>query len=458
MNAMSGGSRVLVVDDDEQMCALLVDGMRARAFDVVSSTRPVDAIAMVAETPFDVVVADLTMPGMDGLQLCEELVHLRPGLPVLVLTAFGSLDAAVGAIRAGAYDFIAKPVDLGVLELAIRRALDHASLRAEVRRLRAATSPARAYGPLLGDSAPMRRLYDLVDRCAGSDATVLVYGESGTGKELVARAIHEQSDRCSRPFTAVNCAGIPEALVESELFGHVAGSFTGAVATREGLLVRSHGGTVLLDEIGELPLASQAKLLRILQDRTVRPVGSDKDVAVDVRIVAATNVDLEEAVAQRRFREDLMFRLDVLSLVVPPLRARGNDILLLAEHFLSELRHTMDRPRLRLDPAAIHALATYRWPGNVRELRSCIERAATFASADDITVADLPDKLQRAVGSSVSVVDDETEGYLALAEVERRHILAVLDSFGGNKSEAGRVLGLDRRTVGRKLRDWGIPD
>jgi two-component system response regulator HydG len=449
---------VLVVDDDEAMCRVVAEWLSSRGFPVTWRTDPIQALSLVGEHDIDAVIADLTMPRLDGVQLCREIACRRPGLPVLLLTAYGSLDSAVGAIRAGAYDFIAKPVDLEVLEVALERALSHAALRREVRLLRSATSPARSFGPIVGESPAMRQLYEVIDRCAGSDLTILVHGESGTGKELVARALHEQSSRASAPFVAINCAAIPETLIESELFGHESGAFTGANRKRAGLFVRAQGGTVFLDEVSELPPGAQAKLLRVLQERSVLPVGADRETAVDVRVVAATHQDLEEAVAARRFRADLMYRLDVLSVALPPLRARGNDVLVLAEHFLREAAAHARKPVIGWSADVTQALVAYRWPGNVRELRNCIERAVILASGPKVQLTDLPEKVTRTTARVPGTIPDETEGYLSLEEVERRYVLAVLDSLGGNKTEAGRVLGLDRRTIARKLQAWGIPE
>lgn len=451
------GIEVLVVDDDAAMCEALADGLQRRGYGVHWCTSAPKALELAASRPVSVVVADVNMPRVSGLSLCRELVERWAHVPVVLITAFGSFETAVEALRAGAYDFITKPVEVELLALAISRAASHAALRDEVRRLRETRSPARSLGPIVGDSGPMRRLYELLDRVAGSSATVLVTGESGTGKELVARAIHDRSDRAERPFVAINCAAVPETLIESELFGHVRGAFTDARSDRAGLFARADRGTVFLDEVGELPLPAQAKLLRALQERRILPVGAEREVPIDVRIIAATNRDLEARVAERAFREDLFYRLEVLTVAVPPLRARGGDVLLLAQHFLRQCAGR-ERPEVTgLSAEAAAALVAYRWPGNVRELRNCIERAVILTAHDRVVVDDLPDRVREVTGGlRLEPSDDDGDGFLSMHEWERRYLLRVLDAFGGNKSEAGRVLGLDRRTIARKLQGYGL--
>lgn len=326
--------RVLVVDDDASMCDMLVSDLGELGFDVSARSSARAALEALAPGEFAGVVTDLNMPGMDGLELCSRIVAAQPDVPVIVITAFGSIATAVSAIRGGAYDFVTKPLEIDALALALERAIQHRSLREEVKRLQRAVDEARRFGALLGTSPAMRRLYDLLDRIANSNASVLVTGETGTGKELVARALHDRGRRNAGPFIAVNCAAIPGPLLESELFGHVRGAFTDAHATRKGLFLQATGGTLFFDEIGELPLALQAKLLRALQTRAVRPIGGNEEVPFDVRLIVATNRDLESAVEENRFREDLYFRINVIHVELPPLRARGGDVLLLAQHFI----------------------------------------------------------------------------------------------------------------------------
>jgi two-component system response regulator HydG len=447
---------VLVVDDDEAMCDAVSDGLRRRGFVVETCTTGQRALELASRRHFSTIVADINMPDTDGLQLCRELLDQRSEVPVVLITAFGSFEAAVEAIRAGAYDFITKPVELEILALAIRRASAHAALRDEVRRLREIQSPARSFGPLIGDSAPMRRLYELVERAASSSATVLITGESGVGKELVARSIHDRSPRAEEPFVAINCAAVPDALIESELFGHLRGAFTDARTDHAGLFARAHRGTLFLDEIGELPMAAQAKVLRALQERSIRPVGATEEQTVDVRILAATNRDLESLVEEKSFREDLFYRLEVVTVTVPPLRARGNDILVLAQEFVRSCSARENKKVTGLTSPVVDAFLRYPWPGNVRELRNCVERAVVLTEHDQIVLEDLPDKLLPTAPVGHREGADETDGFLPMHEIERRYLLRVLEAFGGNKSEAARVLGLDRRTIRRKLDAYGI--
>ncbi len=340
---------------------------------------PSTARDAVAREDFDVVVTDLNMKGVTGIDLCRHIVENRPNLPVVVLTGFGSLETAVSAIRAGAYDFISKPVAMDALTIAVDRAARHRSLRDEVARLRRQVASGLE-ADLVGHSPAMRHVYDLVDRLAESDATVLVTGESGTGKEVVSRIIHRRSRRHDKPFIAINCAAIPEQLLESELFGHVEARSPTRRCRRRGLFVEANGGTILLDEIGDMPIGLQPKLLRVLQERVVRPVGASTEVPIDARIIAATNRDLESAIEERRFREDLYYRINVVTVEIPPLRARTGDILPLAQRFIDDLAtRTSKRVMGNAHAAAEKLLSFYAWPGNVRELRNCIERAVALA-------------------------------------------------------------------------------
>jgi DNA-binding NtrC family response regulator len=395
------------------------------------------------------------MAGTNGLELCERIVANRPDIPVTVLTAFGSLDTAVAAIRAGAYDFITKPPQLDVLVHAVARAVQHRALGEEVKRLRSAAEEAWESGDLLGQSPSMQRVIDVCQRVVDSDASVLIVGESGTGKELVARALHRRGRRHGGPFVAVNCAAVPEALLESELFGHVRGAFTDARAARPGLFVQASGGTLFLDEIGELPLALQPKLLRALQERAVRPVGADLEVPFDARIIAATNRDLESAVEEGRFRQDLYFRIDVLRVDIPPLRERGNDVLLLAQHFIDRCARKVGKPVVGLSPAVAKRLLDYPWPGNVRELQNCIERAVTLARYERLAVDDLPEKVHRYRRWSVAAGGEGRSELASLEEMERAHVLRVLERVGNNRKLAAQILGVDRKTLYRKLVRYG---
>jgi len=444
------------VDDDLQMGEMLQKRLTKAGFDVQICSSGTSAVAILARDDVEVVVTDLNMRDMDGLQLCERIVANRPDVPVLVLTAFGSFESAVAAIRVGAYDFITKPVEVETLALALDRAVQHRALREEVKRLRKAVGDVTVFEEMLGDSTPMQEVYRLLSRIAETDASVLVTGESGTGKEVVARALHRRSPRRDRPFVALNCAAMPEALLESELFGHARGAFTDARTAKTGLLVQADGGTVFLDEIGELPLGMQPKILRALQERTVRPVGATEERKIDVRIVAATNRDLEQAIEERRFREDLYFRINVIHLELPPLRARGNDVLLLAQHFVERFSRRLARPVTGISPAAAERLVSYAWPGNVRELQNCVERAIALTSFETIAVDDLPERIRNYRSSHIVLAGDDLSELVSMEEVERRYVLRVLEAAAGNKLVAARVLGFDRRTLYRKLERWGI--
>ncbi|HEX5748150.1 MAG TPA: sigma-54 dependent transcriptional regulator [Archangium sp.] len=448
MSATKG--RILVVEDEREMRALLEKGLARRGFIPTVRGRADEAFPLLETEDFDTVLTDLRMPGMDGLALCERIVLNRPDIPVVVLTAFGTLETAVAAIRAGAYDFVTKPVDVDALVLVLERAVQHRALREEVRRLRQALGDASADGGWVGESPALRRVYELIERVADSDTSVLITGESGTGKEVAARALHARSRRHAGPFVAINCAAMPEQLLESELFGHARGAFTDAKAARTGLFIKANGGTLFLDEVGEMPLSLQPKLLRALQERTVRPVGGDSELPFDARIVAATNRDLELAVEEGRFREDLYYRLNVIGLELPPLRARGNDVLLLAQRFVEHFAGRSGKRVLGLSPAAAQRLLTYTWPGNVRELQNCIERAVALTSYEQLTVEDLPERIRDYRGSNRAQADDVSE-LVSLEEMERRYIQRVLEAVGGSRTLASRILGVDRKTIYRKL-------
>lgn len=444
--------RVLVVDDDPTVTELLEYGLGPRGFEVHGFTEPAGALQHLASEPVDVILTDLELDGASGLALCARVVERWPGIPVIVVTGHGSMEAAVAAIRAGAYDFVTKPIDLQAMSITLQRALDHRALREEVNRLRSQVEGEGSVEEMLGDSPGMERAYDLIRRVADSQATVLVTGESGTGKELVARAIHRLGARSSGPFVAINLAAVPSTLLESELFGHVQGAFTDARRSREGLISKARAGTLFLDEIGEMPLDVQPKLLRVLQERRVRPVGGDAEVPVDARIVAATNHDLEAMVQRGAFRDDLYYRINVVQIELPPLRDRGNDVLLLAQRFVLKFAEKMHKPVRGLSSSAAQRLLDYDWPGNVRELENCIERAVTLTRFDQVTVDDLPPRVREHQSTRLFVPSEsDPDQMLTLQELERRYIQAVLAAVDGNKSRAAKILGLDRRTLYRKL-------
>ncbi len=449
--------QVLVVDDEQETCDLLEMALVRHGFKVTTSSNAQRALELVAAQDFDVVLTDLSMPEMSGLDLCERVLGTRPHMPVVVITGQGSLETAIGAIRVGAYDFITKPVDPKLLFLSVSRAIQHRRLQDEVKRLRQAVADGESDGAniIVGQSAAMRKVYEMISRVGESDASVLIHGETGTGKELIARGIHNRSRRKDGPFVAINCAAVPHSLLESELFGHARGAFTDAKAQRTGLFVQASGGTLFLDEIGELPLDVQPKLLRALQERKVRPVGANHEIPFDARIVAATNRNLEDEVYEKRFREDLYYRINVVKIDVPPLRERGGDVLHLAQHFLKQFAQRNEKPTLELSTTAAEKLMAYNWPGNVRELENCMEHAVALARFDQITVEDLPEKIRAYRAERFVVAANDPTEIVTMDELERRYILRVLALVGGNKSRAAQVLGFDRRTLYRKLERYG---
>ncbi|MBI5489590.1 MAG: sigma-54-dependent Fis family transcriptional regulator [Deltaproteobacteria bacterium] len=448
---------VLLVDDDRPFCESLAEGLTRRGFDAAWCGSGPEALALLESRDFDVVLTDLSMHGMTGLELCGRVAAARPDVPVVVLTAFGSLESAVGAIRAGAYDFISKPVDVDSLSLTLERARQHRALREELRRLRRIAGESRAFEELLGASPAMNVVYDLIERVADAEVSVVVTGESGTGKELVAHALHRRSRRRGGPFVAVNCSAIPTSLIESQLFGHVRGAFTDAREDRPGLFVQANRGSLFLDEIADLPLQVQPKLLRALQERCVRPVGGAVEVPFDARVIAATNHDIELAVDEHRFRQDLYYRLNVVHLEVPPLRARSGDVLLLAQHFLEKAAGRAERRVVGFTAGAAERLLAYAWPGNVRELQNCVERAVALARYDQVTVDDLPEKIRSYRSPHVVVAGDDPSDLPPLEEVERRYIHRVLESAGGNRTRAAGILGLGRKTLYRRLLHYAEP-
>ncbi|MGB7324602.1 MAG: sigma-54 dependent transcriptional regulator [Rubripirellula sp.] len=445
--------RVLIVDDEQSMCELIETDLRLRDIDSAWCQSAAAAVESMQQQDFDVVLTDVRMPGSTGLQLCQQLTELRPDIPVIVMTAFGTLETAIAAIRSGAYDFITKPIEMDLLSITLNRAIAHRRLTEQVRLLEAASGELKSFGEVLGQSDPMLKLYEQLHQVAQSDAAVLITGESGTGKELVARSIHANGRRSKKPFVAVNCAALSEHLLESELFGHVKGAFTDARGERRGLFLEANGGTLLLDEMGEMPVSMQVKLLRALEERKVRPVGSDKESAFDVRVLTATNRDLETAVAEERFREDLYYRINVISLELPPLRSRGTDILRLAEHFLGRFAQRENKPLEGLADGVAEKLLSYSWPGNVRELRNVIERAVALTRHTKITPEDLPEKIRSFKGGTVFIGGLDPTELVSMEEIERRYITHVVEAVGGNQTQAARILGLDRKTIYRKLKD-----
>jgi DNA-binding NtrC family response regulator len=442
--------KILVADDDRDMCELAEAGLGPRGYGVSWRLSPDAALAELDNEDYSVLLVDIHMEGMSGLDLCRAAMAKRPDLVVVVMTGFGTLEHAIGAMRAGAYDFITKPVSMDALALTIDRAVRYRAMTDELQRLRRRVDE-HDLPNVIGDSDAMQRMADIVSRVAETDANVLITGESGTGKELVARALHERSGRRG-PFLAINCAAVPETLLENELFGHARGAFTDARTSRTGLFVEANQGTLFLDEVGEMPLGMQAKLLRALQERKVRPLGATQEVPFDARIVTATNRDLEGEVTAKRFREDLYYRINVVRVDVPALRRRGNDALLLAQFFLDRAGQRSGKSVSRLGRAVADRIMGYDWPGNVRELENCIERAVALARFDEITIDDLPSKIREHRATEVFEESEDPKQLPSMEVVEERYIRKVLAAVGGNKTLAAKILGFDRRTLYRKLK------
>jgi two-component system response regulator HydG len=447
---------VLLVDDEEDARTLLCESLRRRCFDAHHVATGQACLDWVRHHDVDIVVTDVQMPGMTGVELAEILTARHPNLLTIVLTGYATLDTAISAVRGGAYDYLTKPVKSDVLEVALRRAIDHLSTKREVRRLRSAADVTKPIPSIVGVSPAVRSMTGMIRRVADSDATVLITGESGTGKELVARALHDLSPRCKAPFVAINCGAMPAPLLESELFGHVRGAFTDAKSARSGLFIQAGAGTIFLDEIGEMPPEMQVKLLRVLQERTVRPVGSDEEVPFEARVLTATNRDLETEVEEHRFREDLFYRINVVAIAVPSLRDRSTDILLLAQHMLERICARTSRPAPVMGAEVTRKLLDYNWPGNVRELENLIERATAVCRDGEIKLEDFPAKVQKFAPSRIEVATAPDQ-LITLDEMERRYVRQVLASVNGNKSHAARVLGIDRRSLYRRLEAPSVP-
>jgi DNA-binding NtrC family response regulator len=446
MSETRPASRLLVVEDDDETRMALSEALEDLGHQVRSEPSAERALTALEHDDVDAVLTDVRMPGMGGIEFCRRLSGDHPNLPVVVMTAYGDVDSAVGALRAGAFDFITKPFSVDGVAEVLDHALDRGRSGTPIVRLSPALVTDDSFHGIVGASPAVRALHQQIRRAAETDSTVLITGESGTGKELVARAIHEASERSSGPFVAVSCAAVPHEILEAELFGHEKGAFTGAVHARIGLFEQATRGTLFLDEIGDMPLDLQPKLLRVLQERRVRPLGASREVLLDTRIVAATNRDLDQAVRAGQFREDLHFRIKVLHIHLPPLRERERDVLELAQHFLAR---TDSSPSL--SPEAEQQLLGYDWPGNVRELENAMHAAVALASGGRIGLEELPTTVRTRRGPPVS-----TERPTTLEEVERRHIEIVLKSVGWNKARAARKLGIDRATLYRKLSRFGL--
>ena len=448
---------VLVVEDDAAMRELLYEALSDEGYRVELASGGRAGIARVKAGGIDLVVTDVKMPDLDGLDALQEIRTVEPTPHVIVITAFGSIETAIKAVKLGAYDYITKPFDIDVLTLGVEKALNERGLRREVARLRREVERPYRFDNIIGKAQPMQDVFALIRRLAGSAANVLITGESGTGKELIARALHFNSPRAKRPFVAVNCAAIPDTLLESELFGYKRGAFTDARTDRPGMFVEADGGTLFLDEIGDLSPPLQAKLLRVIQEREIRPLGAQRSEKVDVRVLSATNRDLEQRMKEGAFREDLFYRLNVINVALPPLRDRGDDILPLAEHFLAATAARGNKRVAAFTASALKVLTAYQWPGNVRELENVVERAVALAESTELGVEDLPPQVRERRMADIHA--GALARNLTLAELEREYIARVLSAEGGNKTRAAQRLGLDRKTLYRKLEEYDrVPD
>jgi DNA-binding NtrC family response regulator len=443
---MALSTRVLVVEDDTDLRFLVERLLQARGFTTHSCGGAREALTALETQEFDTLITDLRMPEMDGFELCARIKIAHPHMGVVLVTAHGDMGSAREAMRLGIDDFIVKPVNLEDLERAIARANQR---KAEVKRLHM-QAPHDAFDRVVGTSSAIREVIGQMRRIAASDCTVLITGESGTGKELIARALHEHGPRRDKPFVPINCAALPAELLESEFFGHTRGAFTGAAETQPGLFVSAEGGTIFFDEVGSMPLELQAKLLRALQERTVRAVGSKNEHSINVRVIAAANQNLDEAVQHRSFRRDLLFRLDVMRIALPALRDRESDALLLADYFLKKHAPKLGKPSLCFSSEATERILGYSWPGNVRELENCVQAAIALARGERIMLDDLPPKIRKA-RKLTPLPHDERPSLPVLEEIERRHIERVLRAVSGNKAAAARILGINRVTLYRKL-------
>jgi DNA-binding NtrC family response regulator len=451
---MAPPARVLLVDDDPDFCEALSDRLRSLGFQVSVADRGLEALRLCREEPPAIVLLDLVMPGMDGMVVLETIRREEPDVVVIVITGHGTIARAVEAMKKGAYDFVTKPVDARHLEIVLGKALERQALRDANALL--SSEVGDRYAAIVGDSPQMRAALDVARRVAPSGATVLLLGESGTGKEVIARAIHRWSRRADQPFVVINCVALSEDLLESELFGHEKGAFTGAHQQKRGKLEVAHGGTVFLDEIGDIRPALQAKLLRVLQDQTFERVGGTRPIQTDVRFVAATNRDLRAAVRDGLFRLDLYYRLDVVSVTLPPLRERAGDVPALAQHFLERYRRELKRELHAITPEAMSSLRRYAWPGNVRELENVIERAAVLADGPDVTPQDLPAEIREA-GLTDGMTREAARTYHAAVEEFKRGLIAsTLRRTSGNRTRAARLLGLQRTYLARLIRDLGL--
>ncbi len=454
---MSLGS-IVVVDDDTEMRSLVTDHLKRQGYQVKDFANGTEALRYLSSNGLDalgteLVISDLRMPELDGLDLLQHVKRLPQQIPVIIMTAFATIDTAIEGLRRGVFDYITKPFKLTELNITVERALHFHRLKIQNQALTSTVHKSWNKQSIVGKSTAIQNIFDLIDRVGPSSTNILITGESGTGKEVIARALHNQSPRSNQPFIAINCTAIPESLMESELFGHIKGAFTGANVDKKGLFEEANGGTLFLDEIGDMDMALQAKLLRVLQERTIRAVGSNQSKPIDVRVIAATHKDLKKAISNGTFREDLYYRLSVIPIVIPPLRHRVEDIPLLANHFLRKYSALNHNKQVSFTQAAIQKLMGMHWPGNVRELENMVERLVVLARSTTIDVADIPDSEQT---SQEHFFGTATSDLPTIEELEKRYIHLVLEKTGGKKERASQILGINRRTLYRKEREYGF--
>ena len=445
------GHKVLVVDDDLEMARLIADVLQEDGFFVTIMGDSLEASKILKKEDFDVIVTDLKMKGLKGLDLLQEVKRVAPLTPVIIITAFGTIESAIQAMKMGAYDYITKPFQMDELVLTVKKALENRLLKREVARLKREVESRYQFHHLIGKSPSMQRIYDFVERISGSSSNVLVTGESGTGKELVAKAIHYNGSRKDGPFIAVNCAAIPETLLESELFGYKKGAFTDAKIDKKGLVFEANEGTLFLDEVTEMPPTLQAKLLRVIEEREVRPLGDTNSYPVDARVISTSNRDVKSLIQEGRFREDLFYRLKVIDIELPPLRERREDIPLLVQHFLNKFGQDSKKNVSGISEDALRGLLNYSWPGNVRELENVIQRAITLSQHEEILPEDLPTPLVEVAGENL--IEKGLKEKYTVEQLEKEYIRKVLAKVGGNKSKAAEILGFDRKTLYRKLQE-----
>ena len=450
-------ARILIVEDDREMRQLLADLLGEEGYDVVVAPDGPSALERLHKESFDLTITDLMMPKMRGTDLVIKIKEIDPDAPVLLITAFGTIESAVEAMRAGAFHYVTKPFRAEEILLHVSRALEQRSLRKELQHLRTEIRGRYRFENIVGKSERMQEIFETVAHISDLVANVLIVGESGTGKELIARAIHQHSARVDNPFVPLNCAAIPETLLESELFGYMRGAFTDAKKDRRGLFQEANGGILFLDEISEIPLNLQAKLLRVIEDKEVRPLGANQGEKVDTRVISACNRDIENLVQEKRFRQDLYYRLNVIRIDLPPLRERAEDIPILVEHFMRKFAQQTKREVRGIDPDALAALMNHRWPGNVRELEHTIERAVLLGKETTLSTRDLPPQLRVRQDSALPLAEAISKGY-TLRDLEREYIARVIENTSGNKTAAAKILGLDRTTLYRKLEEYKVKE